>query len=131
MKKQITDTDILKMDIIGTIQMLETAISNKGYYTELEINKMLKNSVEQLEAQRDALIPQYNQLTRDRNKLQKWDNISNNTPVEITTTNNKTITGIMVKGEFRTKIGSYAYVRTSNIGSYTFNEISDINQVNN
>ena len=59
-------------------------------------------------------------------KQDVWDNIQNGARVEFLANNNRTYQGVMTKGEFRTKWGSYSYVTNEHAGTYTVNEVLSI-----
>jgi hypothetical protein len=56
--------DIYKMDVCTTIQLMNTAIDPVHYNPMTDFNRMQKMSVEELEKERDELIPKYNESCR-------------------------------------------------------------------
>ena len=59
-------------------------------------------------------------------KKEIWESISNGANVVYKDTINREMTGVMVKGEFRTKGGVYEYICNEFGGSYTINEILSV-----
>jgi hypothetical protein len=58
--------DIYKMDVCGTIQLMNSAM-DKDYNPMTDFSRMQKMSIEDLEAERDQLIPKYNEaMSKER-----------------------------------------------------------------
>ena len=60
-----TQADIIKMDLVCTVQLVNHKI-DPAYIGTHDFKRLWRMTADQLEAERDRLIPIYNQIIKDR-----------------------------------------------------------------